>query len=378
MQICKLFLKILKKNIGLVVLYLVIFSVISTIFIFSGQKQEASYQQQKISTYVLVEEETEESKVFISFLEDYIKKVNLKNDSSVDDALFWDDIDLYIFVPKDFLDKVLNEEEAFTIKSAPDSLEAMSLLSTISSYLNTVKENIRLGITSREEALEYTKELFQNKEYLSVQIKQNDGTGYVRGFFDLSTYVISALMLMIIGLVSFEIRTIDISRRFRISSYSTVKRNVMLGLCYSGFVILFVFLLTGISACLLSSQINWKIWLYLGNLILFSITMVFMALFLSSLFKSDMAYSCVANVLPLVSAFICGAFVGIDLLPSATKAVGHIFPNIYIILGNQYIQSAAEFNFGTYLGIVWPCFLFIAIFIAGSILVTNFMARKEN
>lgn len=378
MQVCKLFLKIIKKNIWLVVLYLAIFTVISTIFIFSSQKQEATFKQQKISTYVLVEEETKDSTAFLSFLDEYIKKVDLKNEASVDDALFWDDIDLYIYVPKDFLDKIINEEEAFTIKSAPDSLEAMSLISTINSYLNTVKENIRLEIVSKEEALDYTREMFSNQDYLSVQIQSKNETGYIRGFFDLTTYVISALMLMIIGLVSFEIRTTDISRRFRISSYSTGKRNIMLGVCYSVFVILFVFFLTGVGACFLHSYVNWKIWLYLANLVLFSITMVFMALFLSSLFKSDMAYGCVANVVPLVAAFLCGAFVGIDLLPPATKAVGHIFPNIYIILANQYIQNATQFNFGTYLGIVWPCFLFIAIFIAGSIIVTNLMAKNEN
>ena len=69
---------------------------------------------------------------------------------------------------------------------------------------------------------------------------------------------------------------------------------------------------------------------------------------------------------------------GIDLLPDATKAFGHIFPNIYIILGNQYIQTTSSFNFGEYLGIVWPCLLFIAIFIAGSVFVTNRIAKSEN
>ncbi|MDE5547014.1 MAG: hypothetical protein K2I88_06070, partial [Anaeroplasmataceae bacterium] len=123
---------------------------------------------------------------------------------------------------------------------------------------------------------------------------------------------------------------------------------------------------------------NNRIWLYILNICLFAVTMVFMALFISSLFKSDMAYMCLANVLPLVAAFVCGSFVGIDLLPDATKAFGHIFPNIYIVLGNQYIQTASTFNFGTYLGIVWPCFLFIAIFIIGSILVTNRISKSEN
>ncbi|MCM1197117.1 MAG: hypothetical protein NC310_08650, partial [Roseburia sp.] len=97
MQVCKLFLKIIKKNIGLLLLYMGIFTLI-TIFMIAGQNQESTYKQKKISTYVLVEEETEESKAFLSFLDDYIKNVDLKGENYVDDALFWDDIDLYIFI----------------------------------------------------------------------------------------------------------------------------------------------------------------------------------------------------------------------------------------------------------------------------------------
>ena len=169
MQVCKLFLKIIKKNIGLLLLYIGIFTFI-TIFMLTGQNQGDTYKQQKISTYVLVEEETEESKAFLSFLDEYIKKVDLNGESSVDDALFWDDIDLYIFIPKDFFKSFLEEKEAFTMKSAPDSLEAMSLISTINTYLNLVKENIRLGICSKEEALTYTKGIFMIEEYASISI----------------------------------------------------------------------------------------------------------------------------------------------------------------------------------------------------------------
>ncbi|MDE6660201.1 MAG: hypothetical protein K2J93_00065, partial [Anaeroplasmataceae bacterium] len=130
MQVCKLFLKIVKKNIGLLILYFAIFTFI-TIFMISGQNQGGTYNQQKIATYVLVEEETEESKAFLTFLDEYIKRVDLKGEASVDDALFWDDIDLYIYIPKDFFEKVIKDEEAITMKSAPDSLDATSLISSI-------------------------------------------------------------------------------------------------------------------------------------------------------------------------------------------------------------------------------------------------------
>ncbi|MCM1196905.1 MAG: ABC transporter permease, partial [Roseburia sp.] len=285
---------------------------------------------------------------------------------------------LYIFIPKNFVENFLEDKEAFTMKSAPDSLDAMSLISTINTYLNLVKENIRLGICSKEDALTYTKEMFINEEYATISIKEKESTGLLRGMYDMSIYVISSLMLLIVGLVSFNMRKLDINRRLRISCYSTGKRNVMLGICYCALALIFISIITCMGMCIFPNQVNSRIWLYILNICLFAITAVCMALFLSSLFKSDMAYMCLANVLPLVTAFVCGSFVGIDLLPDATKALGHIFPNIYIVLGNQYIQTASTFNFGSYLGIVWPCFLFIAIFVIGSILVTNRISKSES
>lgn len=377
MQVCKLFLKIIKKNIGIFLMYIGIFSLITVILI-SGQSRDTSYKQEKVFTYVLVEEETKESKEVLSFLNPYISLVELKNEEAIEDALFWNDIDLYIFIPKNFMEKVLNGEPALTMKSAPDSLEAQSIVSTLNSFFNLVNENIRLGLCEKEYALSYTKEVFLNNRNTNVTLEQNKDTGQIRGMFDIGTYVINSILLFIIGLVSFNMRKLDINRRLRISAYPTGKRNLILGLCYSILAILFVAFIACLGICLFPKQIDSKLWLYILNACLFSITMVFLALFLSSLFKSSMAYSCLANVLPLVAAFLCGAFVGIDLLPDATKAIGHVFPNIYIILGNQYIQTAQEFQFGTYLSIVWPCFLFIAVSIIGSIIVTNYIAKSEN
>lgn len=366
----------MKKNIFLFVLYIGIFSLIS-VFLIKGQ-DTAEYKESRIATYILVEEESKESIAWVEFLEKQVQVVDLKKGISVEDALFWDDIDLYLFLPKDFYERILQGEEGIVMKASPDSLEAMSVISLLTSYINTIRETIRLGICEKDTAISYVAERFEEEDSISIELTSKKSTGMLRGMFDMAVYVVCALILVIVGLVSFEIRTTDINRRLRISSYSTGKRNLVFGICYAVFSIFFVGIITCLGMALFPDQITSRIGLYIMNMILFAITMVFMALFLSSLFKSDMAYSCVSNVIPLVSAFLCGCFISQELLPDATKAVGHIFPNFYIVEANRYIQTAKEFHFLNYLGIVWPCFLFILLFIGGSILITNHMARSEN
>lgn len=377
MQVCKLFLKIVKKNIFLFVLYIGIFTLIS-VFMIQGQKQDTEYKEQKISATIVVEEKNSAVNEFISFLNLYLNPVDLKQGQLVADALFWDDIDLYLFIPKDFYEKILRGEEGIEIQASPDSLEASALISTVNSYLNTVRESIRLGVCSKEEAFSYTTKLYEENNNVHIELTVKESTGGIRGVFDMAVYIICALILSIVGIVSFEMRTTDINRRLRISSYSTGKRNIMLAVCYTVFSVLFVGIITSLAAILFPQQVNGRLFLYVLNAVFFAMIAVFMALFLSSLFKNDMAYSCVANVVPLATAFLCGCFINLDLLPAATKGFAHIFPQLYIVMANQYIQTATEFHFVEYLKIIWPCFLFIGLFIVGSILITNHIVKSEN
>ena len=127
MQVFKLFLKIIKKNIFLFILYLGIFSLI-TVFMIQGQSQSKEYGETKVTAYILVEEENKESLEFVDYIKKQVQPIELKAGISVEDALFWDDIDLYFYIPKDFYDKILNEEEGIQVKASPDSIEAMSVL----------------------------------------------------------------------------------------------------------------------------------------------------------------------------------------------------------------------------------------------------------
>ncbi len=123
MQVCKLFLKILKKNKFMFILYFCIFTLIC-IFMIKGQNTSMNYQEQKIVAAIAIEEESEEADAFLTFLESYIERVELQGGQSVSDALFWDDIDLYIYLPSDFYEKIILGEEGIEYESSPDSLEA--------------------------------------------------------------------------------------------------------------------------------------------------------------------------------------------------------------------------------------------------------------
>lgn len=377
MQVCSLFLKIIKKNIGLVILYMVIFTFV-TVLMLAGFNTSNEYSESKVKTYVVVEEENKETLEFLEFLDNSIERVELSINLSIEDGLFWNDFVLYLNIPKNFYQRLLEgKEDILIMKSTPDSMEAYTVIETINRYFTYVKENIRLGLCEKENALNYTSTLFDEK-ITDVSLVSDNGTEAHSAMFNTGVYVICALTLLIIGLVSFEMRTTDISRRFNVAPLPIYKRNGMLTICYVALCFVFVGIISLVGIIVFKEAIYAKIGYYILNICLFSLTMVCFALFLSSMFKSGMAFNCVAVILPLASAFICGSFVGLELLPSYTLALGHIFPNYYIVLGNNYINTCTTFQFIEYLKNVWPCFIFIVIFTVGTILVSKLQARSEN
>lgn len=377
MQVFRLFVKIIKKNLFLVGIYLGIFAMITS-FLITSIKTDTTYEEQKVCTFIETEENTTEVTYFLNFLNSYIDPQNLESIDDVDDALFWDDIDLYIFIPKDFYNKVLRNEEAITIKSSPDSISSYSLVSKINSYFNQVRENIRLEICGEKHPLVYTKERIEASEDISVDIQNEASSNSISAMFNTGVYVICSLTLLVVGLISFEMRTTDIQRRLNISPLSIPKRNGLLTICYAVFSIFFVGFITLIGYFIFREELLPRLGYYILNLCLFSLVMVCMSLLMSSLFKSATAFNCVTVIFPLATAFICGSFVDLSLMPKFTKVIAHIFPNYYIVLGNSYINTCSSFSFLEYLKIIWPIFIFIGVFIGFTILITRWMAKSEN
>lgn len=376
MQVFKLFCKIIKKNSFLVCLYLGIFILIISLLI-AGIKREETYEASKVDVYIEVEEDNQSTKDFLAYLEPYIDQKDIKN-RKVEDALFWDDIDLYIYIPANFYEEVLNDGQPLVMKSTPDSMESYTLVSRINEYLNYVKENIRLKLTTKDEALNYTTLKFKEQQKVEVELQTSSNINGISSMFNIGSYVIASLTLLIVGLVSFELRTTDIARRLNISPFKISKRNILLTVCYTFFSLSFVLFIVAVGFMMFKADLVHHLGYYIMNACLFAFVMVCLALLMSSLFKSNTAFNCVNATFPLAVSFISGCMVDLKFMPEYTKGMARIFPTIYIVEANNYIGSCSQFQFGHYFKLIWPCFLFIIIFVALTIFIHKKNARSEN
>ncbi|MFR7761412.1 MAG: ABC transporter permease, partial [Peptoniphilus grossensis] len=79
------------------------------------------------------------------------------------------------------------------------------------------------------------------------------------------------------------------------------------------------------------------------NSLFFTISVVTMAVFISSLISNENTISGIMQVVSLGSSFLCGAFVPQVLLSKTALTLGKIFPSYYYIKNNEMLLENPSF-----------------------------------
>lgn len=371
MQVCKLFLRILNKNKILIGIYFVIFIAVSFIFSFTTSSPTSI---EKYNVAIEYEQETTDTQDLSDYLANYINDIEL-GDRNIDDAIFYEDIIMHIFVPKDFKERILNDEQNVIIyKSSPNNQYAYSIVSRITDLFNIAKEGKSLGLTDTNCSIQYAKSIISTQTdsvFIEGMNGAEDTSVYI---YNILTYVLSSLILMIIGLVSHELSNKEITRRLNITPVSIQKRNLMLVICYFLFSILLAFALSFVPVIRSSSFTNFGY--YLMNNIVLSFSLIVLALLISSLVKSNIGFQAVAVAFPLFSAFLSGSMIPQEFISDTTLGIAHILPQYYTIHANHYIANNT-FNFGQYLNEIYPILIISGILLGITFLVQKINSRKE-
>ncbi len=376
MQVFKGFFKILLKNINVVIVYFVVFAILTLIIGSTLKKTNNSYEIQKVNVAIKNEDSTEYSKDLLAYLNPYIKEKKLNN-LSVDDGLFWDEIDMYIEIPEDFYTKLLEEEEnIILIKTTPNSTTAYSLKERITDLFNLTKVNAKHNLSDKNQAMKDAILLLENseKQMETSLVSSNGDTSIVTSLYGYALYVIFAVVISLIGTIMMAFKSTEIKRRMNISSVSGLKLNtsliignICIGILFSCIIYIMAYFLIG------PNIVGKNAIFYLINILIFSFTLVGISYAVAMLVSSQIVMQVLNVVLPLGTAFLSGLFVPMEFLSKEVIGVAHLLPQYYAVCCNQYIASSNTIEFGKYFSYIWPQFIFIFI----SIVIICLIYRKN-
>ena len=378
MTVFKTYWKIVKKNIGIIILYTVMLLVFGTMNL-KANKNSFEFISSKPDIIIVNNSSGIITDNLISYLKTNANVKNITDENDIDDAVFFRDANYVIYIPKDFETKLESGKE-FNIdiktNNSYDSYIASELLNryldVFSKYMNLYNDKI-LAIQKLDNTL--------NKKASVVIESKTNLNSKTSLFYNFSSYSIMAIVIYIICLVLSSFNDEKISKRTSVSgmNYKTFNNYLYISSFTFTFIIFIVYLILSF-LILKSSILNINGILYGLNMFIFFIVSFTMAILISNLVKSKGAISGVVNVISLGSAFLCGAFIPVKYMPSFALKIAHIFPTFYFIDNNEYIASLQNFDKASYEFVLKNFIImivFIIFFLILNTLVTRFK-RKVN
>ena len=313
---------------------------------------------------------------------DYMKKnsniVKVENnEEKINDALFYREVSYVIYIPKDYRKNVLlGKNPKLDIKKT-DEYDAHLSEMMLKRYIKLQNiYNEEAG--SEDELITLINDNINDDVNVKITSKVDTSKTYnIAYYFNFASYSILAIIIYIVCLVLCSFKEESISKRINISSinYKSHNNKILLASIVFSSIVWLLFVIIGVT---IVGDIMFSIrgLISIINSFIFTFCALTLSILISSLTNNKNAISGIVNVIALGSAFLCGAFVPAEYLPSSVLNFAHILPAYYYINSNDLLKNIDVINISS----MHPIIINMVIIIIFSILfiiLNNIVTRKK-
>lgn len=384
MTVFKGYMKITKRNIGFILMYVAIFLGVSIAMqANASQNAVGNYAAQKLDIAVVDEDGGTLAKGLISYLKQYHHVTAMENDEEVmQEAIFYETKDLIVRIPKDFETSCLENEEELKVTKVPGTYDAIFAQQQINTFLNEVRTYRAAGYT-----IEDSLAAIDEQEPSEVtMIDLNGNAGQMPGYsymFRYAPYMFLAALCYVLGLILAAFQAKDVKSRMLISA---VPQRRQVGEAILAFLVLGILLL--IADIGITFALNGMDFLQAPNLIYYlANTFVLMLVCLALSFMLGMfvtrpsLVNTIVTPLSLGMSFLCGVFVPLEFLGKGVKHFAQFLPvywyeiNNELLIDYQTIEGSVRTTILKGYGIQ---LLFAAAFIGVALAVSKYRKQVRN
>lgn len=313
---------------------------------------------------------------------DYMKKnsniVKVENnEEKINDALFYREVSYVIYIPKDYRKNVLlGKNPKLDIKKT-DEYDAHLSEMMLKRYIKL--QNIyNKEAGSEDELITLINDNINDDVNVKITSKVDTSKTYnIAYYFNFASYSILAIIIYIVCLVLCSFKEESISKRINISSinYKSHNNKILFASIVFSSIVWLLFVIIGVT---IVGDIMFSIrgLISIINSFIFTFCALTLSILISSLTNNKNAISGIVNVIALGSAFLCGAFVPAEYLPSSVLNFAHILPAYYYINSNDLLKNIDVINISS----MHPIIINMVIIIMFSILfiiLNNIVTRKK-
>ena len=313
---------------------------------------------------------------------DYMKKnsniVEVENnEEKINDSLFYREISYVIYIPKDYRKNVLlGKNPKLDIKKT-DEYDAHLSEMMLKRYIKLQNiYNEEAG--SEDELITLINDNINDDVNVKITSKVDTSKTYnIAYYFNFASYSILAIIIYIVCLVLCSFKEESISKKINISSinYKSHNNKILLASIVFSSIVWLLFVIIGV---IVVGDIMFSIrgLISIINSFIFTFCALTLSILISSITNNKNAISGIVNVIALGSAFLCGAFVPAEYLPSSVLNFAHILPAYYYINSNDLLKNIDVINISS----MHPIIINMVIIIIFSILfiiLNNIVTRRK-
>lgn len=356
MQVFKLCLKILKKNIPLMLLYITIFlavSLIMTSSVTSERRKENLFTQAKTNIAII----SEESSPLIDGLKQELEKVanfvELPDEKeALQDALYFRTVSYILRIPEGFTGSFMSGGDAQLDKTVvPDSISNTYIDLAIDKYFNTARLYVKqVENISQESLVGRLESDLSSGAFVDIKtaVDEAKDTFYTNYFFNYMAYSLLFILILGVSVLMLVFHDSDLKKRNACSplsagSISMQFMEAVLLLTFASWLIMVVF-------CMIfdyKSGLGMNTVFFIINSFVFAICGAGISFLIGNLVKSKGAISAASNVVTLGLSFISGVFVPQEYLGSFVLRIASFTPTYWYVKANDRIAELVQYDFSS-------------------------------
>lgn len=378
MIVFKTILKILNKLKGLIILYTIMLISVTLVNQTSGNVD--SFEEVKPSVIIVNNDKSknEVTNHFIKYLENHmdVKDIDIGNEERIDDALFYRDVSLVVYIPDGFGDDLLDSKDvSVEYKISGDKGSSYGKM-LVQNYFDSF--NIYNNYYDGDELFDRLDNALNLDVNVEVKSKvDTNSLSRMARFFNFLNYAILAGCVYSISMILASLKSENVRKRTIVSSYDYKKYNrIVLEACsivIFGMWILYMILALIIFKDLFISMNG--LW-YVINSFVFSLCSLCIGFLIGNITQNKGAISGIVNVVSLGSSFLCGCFVPFEFMPDYVIKIAHIFPTYYFVINNEALKVMDNFSLSSVSPLIFNMGI-VLIFGVCFVIITNYVSKKK-
>ena len=378
MIVFKTILKILNKLKGLIILYTVM--LISVTLVNQTSDNVDSFEEVKPSVIIVNNDKSKNGVTnhFIKYLENHmeVKDIDIGNEEKIDDALFYRDVSLVVYIPDGFGDDLLDSKDvSVEYKISGDKGSSYGKM-LVQNYFDSF--NIYNNYYDGDELFDRLDNALNVDVNVEVKSKlDTNSLSRMARFFNFLNYAILAGCVYSISMILASLKSENVRKRTIVSSYDYKKYNrIVLGAC--SIVIIGMWLLYMILALIIFKDLFISmngLW-YVINSFVFSLCSLCIGFLIGNITQNKGAISGIVNVVSLGSSFLCGCFVPFEFMPDYVIKIAHIFPTYYFVINNEALKVMDNFSLSSVSPLIFNMGI-VLIFGVCFVIITNYVSKKK-